>query len=79
MRRKIAKRKRRELLRRGAKISRECWIKEPWWKRKDIGYNVEFVYNGWKVMSCGDDELMAYRLALDVCDNEARVAYGNGK
>ena len=64
MRRKIAKRKRRECIRMGASIQHEGWVKEHGWKRKNIGYSVRATYDGWTYISAGDDELEAYNLLL---------------
>lgn len=61
MRRKIAKRLRRECMRNGIQITKEAFICEPGWKRKDCGYEINFVYRGWKVWCCGHDILQAWR------------------
>lgn len=61
MRRKIAKRLRRECMRDGIQITKEAFIREPGWKRKDCGYEINFVYRGWKVWCCGHDILQAWR------------------
>lgn len=73
MRRKISRRKRKEALARGVKIVREEWVREPGWKRKDIGYAVEGEYRGWKLVACGHDELEAFHglmECLDYCDED---------
>ena len=73
MRRKISRRKRKEALARGVKIVREEWVREPGWKRKDIGYAVEGEYRGWKLAACGHDELEAFHglmECLDFCDED---------
>ena len=70
MRRKIAKRKRRELLRYGATILEEGWIREPGWSRKDIGYGINFQYREWNCSCAGRDELEAYQDALWIIKNE---------
>ena len=65
MRKKIAKRLRRQLLRAGCTIKREEFISEPGWRRKDCGVSIEFsTPDGWTVTSLGFDSLEAYRLAL---------------
>lgn len=68
MRRKIAKRKRREALRRGASIVYERFNQEPGWRRKDCGYAVEFLYNGYRCLSLDDDILSAYQGVLEAID-----------
>lgn len=65
MRNRFAKYKRSNLLRQGAKIITEKWIKEPGWKRKDIGYEVIFLYNGLEYHCASHDKLSAYQLALE--------------
>lgn len=64
MRRKYARKKRRELLSLGAEILENGWIKEPDWERKQIGYGVRFRYNDHIYHCSGDDELEAYNIAL---------------
>lgn len=64
MRKKFAMRKRRELLRRGAKIIHESFISEPGWRRENCGYSVEFQYEGWICVCSADDMLEAYKDAL---------------
>lgn len=66
MRRKIAKRRRKELLAKGVFIVSEYWIREPGWKRKDIGYGIRFKYKEHEVSLCEFDELEAYH-ALAEC------------
>ena len=61
MRRKIARRVRKQIIRAGAKIKKEHWVKEPGWKRKDCGYSVDIEYCGWKIFACGFDKLETYR------------------
>lgn len=68
MRRKIAKRKRREALRRGASISYEQFRRETGWRRKDCGYVVEFLYNGHRCLCLDDDILGAYQGVLEAID-----------
>ena len=58
MRRKIAKRKRRYALRKGAEILNEGWCKEPEWD--DKYYEAYVRYCGWTIMSAGRDELEVY-------------------
>ena len=65
MRRKIAKRLRRQCLREGLEILEEGFVKEPGWKRKDCGYAAVFKYRGWEIHSCAFDMLEVYRWMLD--------------
>lgn len=80
MRRKIAKRKRKELLKLGAVIDYEGWIKESEWKRKDIGYKIDFQLNHPKMLGplhcCiyDYDELIAYKVALEIVNDEFKFA-----
>lgn len=68
MRAKIAKRLRRECLRRGVEIKREEFTKEPGWRRKDCGVCVNAEYKGGKIASIADDYLEAYRMLLECID-----------
>lgn len=72
MRRKIAKRKRRDILQR-ATIVKEEWIREPGWRRKDCAYVVEARCCGWKIFSPGYDELEAYKgllFCIEACEEK---------
>lgn len=62
MRRKIAKRIRREILKH-AELIKEGWIKEGQ-NKKDRCFEVECEYNGWNIYSPDDNELSAYKGAL---------------
>ena len=62
MRRRIAKRKRRECLRNGAIIISEQWNKDLEYGYK--WYNVHLFFNGWDIHAPGKDELDAYQGAL---------------
>lgn len=62
MRRKIAKRKRRYALRKGAEILHEGWCKEPEWN--DKYYEAHVRYCGWTIMAPGRDELEVYNGVL---------------
>lgn len=65
MRKKIAKRLRRELLRCGCVIKKEQFVKEPGWYRRDCGYSIEFIEpDGAECLTLGFDMLDAYRLVL---------------
>ena len=65
MRRKIAKRLRRQCLREGLEILKEGFCKEPGWRRKDCGYAAVFKYRGWEIRACAFDMLEVYRWMLD--------------
>lgn len=62
MRHKIAKRIRREILKR-AKLVKEGWTKEGK-RKKDWCFNVWCECNGWMIFSADDNELPAYKGAL---------------
>ena len=64
MRRKIAKRKRREVLKR-ARIISEGWEREGCLKRKDCCYYAEIECNGWKICVPEYDELEVWKAALE--------------
>ncbi len=65
MRKKIAKRKRRALLRAGCKITKEKMVKEPGWPRKQCGYWLNFEDKDGMKCSCGGfDMLETFGLAL---------------
>lgn len=75
MRRRMAYRKRAELLRRGAVIIEEGRIKDDNGKYYPEGYSVEFNYLGWKVAAPGDDMLEAYNgamFAARTCEEDPR-------
>lgn len=82
MRRKIAKRCRREILRAGGVITEEKWIREPGWQRKDCGFGTKVICNGWNICSIGKDELESYKMALDCvkhdCDEPFQPPVKNG-
>ena len=76
MRRKIAKRKRKEILQKGAEIVSEYWVREPEGKRKDCCFVVEINYCGWNIHAPECDELAAYKAALECfpsCEEEPFV------
>lgn len=64
MRRKIAKRRRRDILTLGGVFEKEEWCGEKSLPRKERGYVAHVQYKGWRILSAGDDELDAYQLAL---------------
>lgn len=68
MRRKIAKRLKRDILRRGAVISNAHFIKDPGWRRKDCGYAADISYLGWKIGSNGFDMLECWQAGLECMD-----------
>ena len=65
MRRKIAKRLRREILGLGGVIEKEEKLGERGAPSKDRGYSAKIKYNGWSIGAVGKDELEAYRLGLE--------------
>lgn len=79
MRAKIAKRLRRECIRRGAVIKDEHFTKEPGWKRKDCGVCVIAEYGGWNMASIAYDYLCAYRMLLDEIKDMEKEREQNGK
>ena len=76
MRKKIAMRWRREALRRGAILSEEKMVfskkelREKNLNRKQNGFRFCAEYKGWKWRICADDMLAAYKLFIDVMDDE---------
>ena len=75
MRKRMAYRKRVELLRRGAVIIEEGRIKDDNGRYYPEGYCVNFNYLGWKVSAPGDDMLEAYNGALfaaSTCEEDPR-------
>lgn len=72
MRRKIAKRKRKEILKKGAEI-----IKEGWNHELGNVFVVKLEYLGWEIITHPErDELEAYKSALEcmaVCEDEPRI------
>lgn len=65
MRKRIAKRVRKNLLRTGAQIKSVEYVSEPEWSRKQCGYCVKTVYNGKECWCLGRDLLAAYRSAAE--------------
>ncbi len=76
MRRKISKRKRRDILRKGGVFDEEEWLYEIIDGAKEkIGFSAHVLYLGWKIYGCGRDELEAYRNVLDTmpwCEENPR-------
>lgn len=80
MRRKIAKRRRKEILRRGATIVKEGWFYlDGSKKREDRGFEVVVECNGWKIFSADDNELDAYGMALDCVKYDCETSYEEEK
>lgn len=62
---KIAKRKRKEILKTGAIIKEEGYIRERGWKRKECGFGVTIKhYSGIEIVCVGRNPLRAYKYAL---------------
>lgn len=74
MRRKFAKQIRHQILHLKKEILSEGWITEPGWKRKDVGYEVQVLHNGWTYLCSGRDELEAYKIALECVIEDADIA-----
>lgn len=76
MRRKISKRKRRDILRKGGEFDKEEWLYETFDGAKEkIGFSAHVNYFGWTIYGCGRDELEAYRNVLDTmpwCEENPR-------
>lgn len=64
MRKKIAKYYRREILKHGAEIVREEWIKESK-RKKDWCFAVEVNYKGFNIFAPDDNELSSYKGAYN--------------
>lgn len=73
MRRKIAKRKRREILAKGGVITKEGWLGPKSLPRKENGYEVEVRHNGWRIWAADYDELSSFHgilSAMEVSEEE---------
>lgn len=75
MRRKIAKRYKKKLRALGCEIRDPQFVSEPGWKRKDCGYSAKIMFRGWKIMSCGFDELECYKIAYECVMEEIKDPY----
>ena len=64
MRRKIAKRRRRDILALGGVIEKEEWYGPKTMPRKEKGYSVHVRHKEWTIFAAGEDELDAYQLAI---------------
>lgn len=75
MRAKIAKRLRRDALRKGVTIKREGMVfnkqelRKNNFLRKHNGYSITAVYRGWYIHACCNDVLAAYRSLLRMIDD----------
>lgn len=82
MRGKIARKWRKEILRRGVKLTNERMIiskselKKDGLKRKDNGFGFYAIYNGFTYIMNGSDELDAYRSFVRFFDEEANILKG---
>lgn len=67
MRRKISKRKRREILARGGIFRNEGWFYtySIEGKKQRSGYEAHVQSNGWVILAGGRDELEAYKAVLN--------------
>lgn len=85
MRAKIAKKLRRDALRKGAVITREGMtftkreLRKHNYTRKDNGYTISVEYRNWKLHSCGRDILEAYRSLLWMMDDDGFYETNKGK
>lgn len=85
MRAKIAKKLRRDALRRGAVITREGMtftkreLRKYKFTRKDNGYSVTVEYEDFKIHACGRDMLDAYRSLLWMMDDDGFYETNKGK
>lgn len=67
MRRKIAKRLKREIVKMGAVIQEDGWaVPRKSVPRKENGYIFKVMYRGYSIFAAGDDELESFRMVLDV-------------
>lgn len=72
MRRKIAKRIKKQLRDLGCDIRDPHFIREPGWKRKDCGFAAEIIFKNCRICSVGFDELDCYKMALEDVLEEIR-------
>ena len=76
MRRKISKRKRRDILSKGGEFTKEEWLYEIIDGVKEkIGFSAHVLYFGWEIYGCGRDELGAYKNVLNTmpwCEENPR-------
>ena len=77
MRRKISKRKRRDILAKGGVFTTEdrIYCYDYSGKKEKVGYSAHVFYCGWEIYGCGKDELEAYKSVLDTmpwCEENPR-------
>lgn len=73
---RIAKRRRKDILRSGAKIISEGYIRERGWKRKDCGFGVKIEHPSGMIVSCaGRNPLAAYQIALEWALSDGNPQY----
>lgn len=65
MRRKIAKRIKKQLRGLGCDIRDPHFIRESGWKRKDCGFAAEIIFKNCRICSVGFDELDCYKMVLE--------------
>lgn len=65
MRKRIAKRVRKDILRMGGQIVSVNYVSESGWLRKQCGYQVIASYNNKECWCLGYDLLEAYKLAVE--------------
>jgi hypothetical protein len=78
LRRKFAKRWRREALRRGVELTNERYSlnkHEAEMYRSPRGFCVDAKYNGWTICCIGRDELEAYRMLVQEIDYDGPGAW----
>ncbi len=76
MRRKIAKRLKREIVRMGAVIQKDGWdVPRKSVPRKENGYIFKVMYRGWSIFAAGDDELESFRMVLDVMKHDCEEIF----
>jgi len=76
MRRKIAKRLKREIVKMGAVIQKDGWdVPRKSVPRKENGYIFKVMYRGWSIFAAGEDELESFRMVLDVMKNDCEEIF----
>lgn len=76
MRRKIAKRLKREIVRMGAVIQKDGWdVPRKSVLRKENGYIFKVMYRGWSIFAAGEDELESFRMVLDVMKHDCEEIF----
>lgn len=73
---RIAKRKRKQILKAGSKIIEEGHVRECGWKRKDCGFCVKIKHpSGLIATCCGKNPLSAYKMALEWALSDGNPQY----